>query len=59
MNNNNDNNNNVIIIIVRLYNKIPLDNKANLLWDFTIQTDYVIEVRIPDRVVLKEERDHT
>ena len=38
--------------------KVTENNKAKVLWDFTIQTDHVIEARRPDIVVLDKELDH-
>ena len=39
--------------------KVTENNKAKVLWDFSIQTDHVIEARRPDIVVLDKEMDHT
>ena len=35
------------------------NDKAKILWDFSIQTDHVIQARRPDIVVKDKELDHT
>ena len=35
------------------------NNKAKILWDFSIQTDHVIQARRPDIIVKDKEIDHT
>ena len=39
--------------------KVLENDKAKILWDFSIQTDHVIQARRPDIVVKDKELDHT